>query len=333
MKVLVVRFSSIGDVVLTTPVVRALKEQRPDCEIHYITKKPFKSLLEHNPHISKVYTFQKSVKEILPELKGERYDQIIDLHHNLRSVLLSLYLGVKASRFRKLNVRKWLLVNLKWKVMPELHVVDRYFRAVASLGVKNDQKNGELFLRPEDHVDVNQNLGVDVSGYLAIAIGAQFATKRMPSELLVKALSKIDTPVVLCGGESDTELALAIVNALPEKVIVNACGNFTLLQSASIVSQSAAILTNDTGLMHIASCFQIPTVSVWGNTVPELGMYPYFPQDKSRYSLHQAEGISCRPCSKIGFQECPKGHFNCMQQQNAEEIVRETNKFLHLAKK
>lgn len=333
MKVLIVRFSSIGDVVLTTPVVRAIREQRPDCEIHYVTKAPFKSLLEHNPHLSKIYTFKKSVKEILPELKAERYDRMIDLHHNFRSVALSFYLGVKAERFRKLNILKWVLVHLKWKVMPDVHVVDRYFGAVSVLGVKNDQKGGEVFLSKENHVNVQQDLGVDAADYLAVAIGAQFATKRMPLELLIQVLNKIQLPVVLCGGETDQELAAAVLSSLPDKKILNACGRYTLLQSASIVSQSAAILSNDTGLMHIASCFQIPTVSVWGNTVPELGMFPYFPQDKSRYSLHQVEGLSCRPCSKIGFQECPKGHFNCMKLQDAEKIVERTNQFLLLPKK
>ena len=143
MKLLIARFSSIGDVVLTTPIVRAIKEQRPDCEIHFITKQAFKTLLENNPHLSKIHTFQRSFKEILPQLKQEEYDYIIDLHHNLRSVLLSLSLGVKASRFQKLNIRKWLLVNLKWKVMPEVHVVERYFGAVSFLGVQNDQRNGD----------------------------------------------------------------------------------------------------------------------------------------------------------------------------------------------
>ncbi len=325
MKILIVRFSSIGDIVLTSSIIRAIKEQRSDCEIHFITKQTFRSLLEHNPHLTKVHTFQRSVKEILPQLKAERFDRIIDLHHNLRSVLLSVYLGVKADRFRKLNVLKWVLVNLKWKVMPDLHVVDRYFGAVMTLGVENDQKGNELFLGPDDYVDLEKIFHIQPSNCLVIAIGAQFATKRMPLVLLLKVLNKIEVPVILCGGETDKELASEILNSLPDKKIIDACGKFTLLQSASIVSQGAAILTNDTGLMHIASCFNIPTVSVWGNTVPELGMYPYFPQDKFRVSIHQVNGLKCRPCSKIGFQECPKGHFDCMNKQDVDQIAASTN--------
>lgn len=326
MKVLIVRFSSIGDIVLTSSVVRAIKEQRPDCEIHFITKQNFGRLLEHNPHLTKVHTFQKSVKEILPQLKAEHFDRIIDLHHNLRSVMLSFYLGVKAERFRKLNVLKWILVNLRWKVMPDLHVVDRYFGAVTTLGVKNDSKGNELFFGPEDYIDVKHTFEVEPSTYLVVAIGAQFATKRMPAELLVKVLNNIEIPVVLCGGEGDSDLAIELIRSLPGKNISDACGKFSLLQSASIVRQGAAILTNDTGLMHIASCFNVPTISVWGNTVPELGMYPYFPQDKSRYSIHQVNGLKCRPCSKIGFQVCPKAHFDCMNKQDADQIAASANK-------
>lgn len=321
MKILVVRFSSIGDVVLTTPVIRAIKEQCPDFEIQFITKEVFRSLVEYNPHISKVHTFKRSIKEVMPQLKLERFDRIIDLHHNLRSVILSFYLGVKAERFRKLNLLKWILVNLKWKVMPDLHVVDRYFGAVRILGVQNDQKGAELFLSVQDKVDVKHELGFESGNYIAVAIGAQFATKRMPEELLVNVLQKLEFPAVLCGGENDAEMAELVIKSLPKKLINNACGKFSLLQSASIVSQSATLITNDTGLMHIASCFNIPTVSVWGNTVPELGMYPYFPKNKALYSIHQVEGLKCRPCSKIGFQSCPKGHFDCMRNQDAEDIA------------
>jgi ADP-heptose:LPS heptosyltransferase len=323
MKVLIVRFSSIGDVILTTPIIRALKQQRPDVELHFITKESFKCLVEYNPHVKRVYTFKQSVKEILPELRSEKYDRIVDLHHNLRSVLLSLYLGVKAYRFRKLNFRKWILVRLKWNYMAETHVVDRYFGAVSQLGVANDKKAGELYLSEKDKVSVQQTLGVEPGRYLSVAIGAQFATKQMPLELLERVLRKVAFPIVLCGGEGDNAMAEAISEALPQLRILNACGKFSLLQSASVVSQSAAILTNDTGLMHIASCFHVPIVSVWGNTVPELGMYPYAPEKISAYSIHQVNDVNCRPCSKIGFRKCPKGHFDCMRKQDPEEIVRQ----------
>jgi ADP-heptose:LPS heptosyltransferase len=123
----------------------------------------------------------------------------------------------------------------------------------------------------------------------------------------------------------DNETAEKIIKALPNQQIVNACGKFSLQQSASIVKQAAVLLTHDTGLMHIASAFQIPIVSVWGNTVPALGMYPYYPQNEKGFSIHEVSNLKCRPCSKIGFKTCPKKHFNCMNLQDAKAIADDVN--------
>jgi len=321
MKILVVRFSSIGDVVLATPVVRALKQQLPDSEIHFITKKAFQRVLENNPNIDKLFTIEKSISEVIDELKKEKYDFLIDLHKNTRTLALKWKLGVKNYSFPKLNIGKWLLVNFKKDYLPKEHVVDRYFKAVESLGVKNDLFPCDFYIDPKDEVNTGDQFGIPSKGFVAIAIGAQFATKRMPENKLIQIISKIEQPVVLLGGSTDAVQANILVNAFPDKKIVSACGNFNLSQSADLVRQALVLLTNDTGMMHIASCFEIPIVSVWGNTVPEFGMYPYFPGKNKPYSIHEVKGLSCRPCSKIGFQKCPKGHFNCMNLQNATEIV------------
>lgn len=325
MKILIVRFSSIGDVVLTTPVVRTLKLQIPNSEIHYITKKAFKEVLEHNPHIDRLFTIEKSISEVLPALKKEKYDYIIDLHKNTRTLALKLKLGRPSYSFPKLNLEKWLLVNWKRKSMPDVHVVDRYFQAVEKLGVINDQLPGEFYLDSKDEVDLEIHFGKQLKDFVSIAVGAQFATKRIPLNKLKEIISKIEQAIILVGGPMDVEFANQVLAAFPDKNIHSACGNFNLAQSASIVKQSKVLLTNDTGMMHIAACFNVPIVSVWGNTVPEFGMYPYYPNNKEMYSIHEVTGLSCRPCSKIGFQECPKGHFNCMQLQNSIEI---SNKIL-----
>jgi ADP-heptose:LPS heptosyltransferase len=332
-KVLVVRFSSIGDIVLTTPVIRALKMQLPQCEIHYLTKEAFIDLLKTNEHLDKIFTIKKSIQEVTNELRLERYDCIIDLHNNLRSLILARKLGVKRSPFPKLNIRKWLLVRFKLKLMPHLHIVDRYFKAVEFLGVKNDQLPCEISIPTDCEVNTTEHFGMHPKGFIAIAIGAQFATKRLPFSKLKEIIEKLDFPVLLVGGPTDMPLAQELLDTFPNKQLKSACGQFNLLSSASIVRQSAALVTNDTGLMHIASCYNVPTVSVWGNTVPSFGMYPYFPQQKEKFSIHQIEELSCRPCSKIGFRECPKGHFNCMNLQNstaiAEDAVNKAGLFAH----
>lgn len=320
MKILVVRFSSIGDIVLTTPVVRALKQQLQNAEIHYVTKQQFASIPEGNPHVDKVFAMQKSIDELLPELKKENYDHVVDLHNNIRTVSLKKKLGRPSSTFDKLNWKKWLLVKFKINKMPDVHVVDRYFGAVKGLGVLADGNTGDFAIQPSDEVNVEADFGLTPKKYLTIAVGAQFKTKCMPTELLKSIIEQVDAPVVLVGGDTDVELAAELKKIFPE--VHDACGKYSLAQSASIVRQSKKLLTNDTGMMHIASCLDVPVVSVWGNTVPALGMYPYYPNQKEMYSIHEVENLGCRPCSKIGYQKCPKGHFKCMVEQDVNAIVK-----------
>lgn len=319
MKILFVRFSSIGDIVLTTPVIRCTKQKLDNVEIHYLTKNSFENIIAPNPAISKVFTIEKSIDEVVEKLKLENYDWIIDLHNNIRTKSLKSKLKRPSKTFKKLNYKKWLLVNLKKDKMPNIHVVDRYFDTVSHLGVKSDAKPCDYFIEKENEVDVSDELGLQKHNYIAIAIGAQFKTKQMPASLLVKIIDQLKEDVVLIGGPTDVDLATDVV-AKSKKKIVNTCGKFNLQQSASIVAQSKRIITNDTGMMHIASAFNISISSVWGNTVPSLGMYPYHPGN-TKFSIHEVKNLSCRPCSKIGFQKCPKGHFNCMNLQDAEKIA------------
>ncbi len=323
MKVLVVRFSSIGDIVLTTPVLRGLKEQIENIEIHYLTKKQFAPILQENPRIDKIYTIDNHIDELVDDLKKEKYAFIIDLHNNLRTKSLKFKLRRPSKSINKLNWKKWFFVQLKINTMPRKHIVDRYFETVASLGVKNDQKPSEYFISENDEVNVTEKLGVLPNEFVAIAIGAQFKTKKMPKELLVKIISKLKEPVVLMGGAMDADLAKELIALSSNSIIKNACGGFNLSESASIVKQSKRLITNDTGMMHIATCFSVQIDSVWGNTVPDLGMYPYYPNAKGKFSIHEVKGLNCRPCSKIGFQDCPKKHFDCMKKQNVQEIVGE----------
>jgi ADP-heptose:LPS heptosyltransferase len=315
MKILVIRFSSIGDIVLTTPVLRGLNEQLEGSEIHYLTKTKFASLLENNPRIHKLWTIDNSIDEVLSELKNESFDLIVDLHKNVRTLSLKRKLGVKAVSFNKLNVEKWMLVNLKKNKMPDIHIVDRYMETVEFLGVATDGLPCEFYIAEKNNVDL-ATFSLSPKTFVGVAIGAQFATKTLPVEQLITLLSKIDQPIVLLGGPEDAEKANAIIAGLDGKSIQNLCGKLNLQQSASVVEQSSVLLTHDTGLMHIASCFKVPIVSVWGNTVPELGMYPYYPNNPELFSIHEVKDLNCRPCSKIGFQACPKKHFKCMIEQD-----------------
>ena len=317
-KILIIRFSSIGDIVLTTPVVRCIKEQKPEIEIHYITKRPFKGILENNPFITKIHTIEKDVKEIADELKKENFDFVIDLHNNIRSFQTKKIIGKPSSSFKKLNFKKWILVNFKIDKMPAAHIVDRYMQTLENIGIKNDNKGLDYFIPTNDEVMISTLPLTHQAGYIGFVIGAKFFTKQMPIEKIISICKKIKQPIILLGGKEDQDRAAKIEHAIGSNIL-NACGKYNLNQSASLIKQANKIISPDTGLMHIAAAFKKEIISVWGNTVPALGFSPYFPGANSK--IVEVKGLSCRPCSKIGYDKCPKGHFKCMMEIDETQFI------------
>jgi ADP-heptose:LPS heptosyltransferase len=325
-KILLIRFSSIGDIVLTTPVVRTLKKQL-NCELHTVVKKKYAFLYESNPHVNKVFGFYKSEKEVLSELKKEQYDFVVDLQKNLRSENIKRVLKVPSATFPKLNFQKWLLVNFKIDRLPKIHLVDRYFKAVEQSGVINDNLGLDYFIPKKDELEVQKINPAFTDDYLAIAIGGQHFTKILPVIKVSEIINKLNLPVVLLGGKEDLARGEEIVGRTPGKVVINSCGKYNLNQSASLVKQCSVLITNDTGLMHIGAAFKKPVISIWGNTVPEFGMTPYMPGYESNIYISEVKNLSCRPCSKLGHHHCPKKHFKCMTEQDVAGIVAKVNEF------
>jgi ADP-heptose:LPS heptosyltransferase len=321
-KFLIIRFSSIGDIVLTTPVIRCLKKQVPDAEIHFLTKNAFASILEHNPYIDHLHLVKNNLEEAIFHLQKLGFDAIIDLHHNLRSLQVKRGLRkVPAFSFNKLNVEKWLLTNFKWNRMPAVHIVDRYLQTLESYGVKNDGEGLDYFIGPNDRVASTDLPTGHLAGYVGLVIGAALATKQLPVDKLIAICAGIQHPIALLGGPGDAAAGEAIAASNPDK-IYNTCGKFTLNESADLVRKAKLIITHDTGLMHIAAAYKKPIISIWGNTVPAFGMGPYYGQFKVPQLHFEINDISCRPCSKIGHAKCPKGHFKCMQLQNTAAIAQ-----------
>lgn len=320
-KILIIRFSSIGDIVLTTPIVRALKQQLPNAEIHYLTKESFAGILKPNPYITKIHSFKVKLTEVVPQLKKEGFNYVIDLHKNLRSNLVKLQLRKKSYTFDKLNFEKWLIVNFKIDLLPKIHIVDRYFGAVKKLGVKNDGKGLDYFIPKEDEFDLKELPKSHQNGYVAFVIGAKHATKRLPFEKLLETCKKIDFPIVLLGGPDEAVTAQRLVDKLDESIF-SAVGEISLHESASLLKNARLVVTYDTGLMHIAAAFDKDIVSIWGSTVPEFGMYPYLPEGgKGKSEIIEVKNLKIRPCSKIGYEKCPHGHFKCMRLINEDEIA------------
>lgn len=324
-KILLIRFSSIGDIVLTSPVIRCLKQQLPESELHVLTRKGHETLFETNPYVDKTHVYDHNFKQLLPVLDAENYDHIVDLHKNFRSMRVRLALRKPCSSFPKLNLKKYLLVRFKINLLPDIHIVDRYFKAVKKLGVENDGQGLDFFIPDRRHVSLAEAWPFITGGYYAVVIGGKHQTKIFPAEKLIEACRKLDKPVVLLGGPEDAEKAADIVAAMPEKA-VNCCGKYSLHQSASILKQSHAVLTNDTGLMHIAAALRKPILSIWGSTVPAFGMYPYLPTENGLSVMVENQSLKCRPCSKLGFSQCPKGHFKCMMDIDPTEVAVKLNR-------
>jgi ADP-heptose:LPS heptosyltransferase len=324
-KILVVRFSSIGDVVLTTPVIRCLKEQfEGGLELHYLTKSAYATLLEHNPHIDKLHRIDDSITEILPALKVENFNYIIDLHNNIRTKSLKSKLGVKSYTVDKQNVQKWKMVNFGvGREKGVSHIVDRYLETVLPLGIKDDGKGLDYYPPKNDHVTFSNVPDNFENGFTAVAVGAQYDGKKMPVEKLISVCSAIQSPIVLLGGPEDAAKGDAIASELGEKAL-NTCGKMTIHDSALVIKQAKVVVAHDTGLMHIATAFQKPLVSVWGCTSPAIGMAPFRPNEQS--IIVEPLHLKRRPCSKLG-NRCKYGKAQCIQEVDEKQITDFVNSF------
>jgi ADP-heptose:LPS heptosyltransferase len=321
MKILVVRFSSMGDIIYTTPVVRCLKTQLPDSEIHFLTKPAFKYIYDNNPYLDKLLLLKPTLAETIEEIKAEKYDYLIDLHNNLRTSLIKLRTGLKSSTYKKQRIRKWLSLKFNLKLVPPVHLVERYMKAVKFLGVKNDGKPIDYYIKTEH--DLSKLLPIThQAGFVAFIIGATHFTKRMPNEKIISICRKIDSPIVLLGGNDVKGNGDIIANTIGSN-IYNACGVTSLDESVYLVSKAKRVLGFDTGLTHIAEAFDKPIASIWGGTVPELlGVQPYMVKDTEVIGIN----LPCRPCSKFGLEKCPLGHFKCMNNIPEQTVIDFANR-------
>lgn len=307
----------MGDIIYTSPVIRCLKNQLDDVEIHYLTKPAFKYLLDHNPYLNKLHLLEEKLSNTVQKLKTEKFDYVIDLHNSLRSNLLKLQLGVKSSTFKKERIKKWLAINWKINLIKPNHLVDRYLKTVAFLGIKNDNLPIDYFL-PKDAKSIDQIIPDNFKQpYIAFVIGATHFTKRMPNGKIIELCKKLNFPIILLGGKDVKSNAKTIQDAQSNK-IVNLVGKISLDESVTVVKNAAFVIGFDTGLTHIAEAFNKKLITIWGSTVPELlGVQPY------QVSQHFEAGVelNCRPCSKFGLSACPKGHFKCMNDIDLQTIT------------
>jgi lipopolysaccharide heptosyltransferase II len=319
-KILVIRLSSLGDVLLTTPVLRALKQKFRMSEIHFLVRPQFAEAVRYNPNILIIHEYDpKKTDETKRFLEAERFDLIIDLQNNFRSRFITSGLKMTVLRFSKPTFKKWLLVNLKINLLKEMkNIPQRYSETVENLQLDSDGL--DLFL-PE-------NLGSELKNdknYIGLCPGAQHFTKRWPKEYFIELgniLIKNNYQVVLFGGKSDIEICSEISAGIGN--CINLQNENELFKIAAGMKKCKLIISNDTGLMHVASAMNVPVISIFGSSVKEFGFIPC----NVKSLVLENNAINCRPCSHVGKSVCPKKHFKCMNEINAPYVFDQIKSFI-----
>ena len=332
MKILIIRFSSIGDIVLASPVLRCVKKQLPDAELHFLTKLSYKIVTAQNPYVDKFFYYDDNMPELLVRLKAENYDHVIDLHNNIRSNKIKRSLKKEASTIEKLNWEKFLLTQLNIDIMPDRHITQRSLDTVLPLGVKYDGGGLDYFIAKKDEVKDSDIPTGHLAGYIVIVIGATYFTKKFPAHKVSELCAKIDHPIMLLGGKEDMETG-EMIAAQDSIKIYNACGKFNISESANLIKKSKLVISNDTGMQYIACAFKRPVIALWGGTSPALDVEPYYGGNFMRQQQtppyeNIVLNLRCQPCSKYGLHKCPLEHFHCMEKISTDMIAEKVRERL-----
>ena len=344
-KTLVIRFSSVGDITLSSLFLRAFRTRFPQCDVDYVVKEEYADLIRHDPNITHVLEFPAGgtfadLHRLRRRITAERYDLVVDLHDSLRS----RYLCLGTTRVLRINKRKLariLLVKFKWNVYKRTSgapsVAERYVEAVEKLGVVNDGKGLDLFLTPEvvekAQAALRQEGITPGTPLIGIAPSARHWNKMWLKERFAEVGATLahehQAGVALFGsGEEEearcNEIAAELHMRAPGRPIANLAGKLTLLQTAAAMDSCAVVITNDSGLMHLAAARKRKVVAIFGPTVRELGFFPYGTQSV----VVEVSGLDCRPCTHIGLPSCPRGHFKCMRDISAQQVVASAQRMM-----
>ncbi len=314
--ILIIRLSSLGDIILTTPLLRELRRKYPDARIDFVVRKEYADIVQKFPWLSSIYILDTSkgteeIQRLRAELNQNNYHHILDLHNNFRSIKLRKGLGEKIHVINKRTFKRWLLVKAKANLLKnEPDIVGRYFETAEELGI-TDSKLGATFGKEYEKLSIKK---------VALCPGAKHWNKRWLPEYyaaIAKALIATGYHIDLFGSIDETEYVHAIASQLPQDKITNLCGKLTLADLPERIAQCSLAITNDSGLMHVVSAVDIPTIAIFGPTVRELG---FMPRNKN-VTIVENLNLNCRPCTTIGLDHCPKGHFKCMKEITPEVIL------------
>jgi heptosyltransferase-2 len=329
MKCLVIIESSFRHLLLATPLIRCLKQQLQHSMVHIVIKETLKEVLAHHKYIDASYFFKKSPAELITTLQEEAYDKIIDLQNDSESKKLCKALKLPALAVSQHRFQKFVLTNLKWNVMPDGHVVDQYFKTISTLGVKNDGKGLDFFISPHEETKQSDIPASHHAGYIALAIGSTHPTNKLSTYKLQEISQEVQHPIIIIGDKMDYSEGDAVAQVDPIK-IYNACGKFTLQENADLLLKSRMVITYDSDYMQLAAALKKPIITIWGSTTPSLLKYVYYGDNYSIIKSNdvQVEGLWCRPCTTVGKERCPQGHFKCMKMIDVQKLVMQVHQYL-----
>jgi lipopolysaccharide heptosyltransferase II len=337
-RTLIIRFSSIGDILLSSLLVRVLRTRFPGSVIDYVVKSEYADLVRHNPHLTGVIPFPmngglRELREMRNAIRSNRYDLIVDIHESLRSRFLCWgFPGVV--RIHKRKLARFLLVNAHWDVYEWFggapSVAERYLEPVQRLGIANDGAGLEVFFPPTAATIAEKYLldaGVSPrSAIIGICPSARHNNKMWIKERFAETASSLarehQATVVLFGSGSHEKTHCQEVKSLierqaPDVLVMNLAGQCSLLETAAMMDYCSVVVTNDTGLMHLAAARKRKVVAIFGPTAREFGFFPY----GTTSTVVENTSLSCRPCTHIGLPECPQRHFKCMKDIQAAQVI------------
>jgi len=325
MKILVIRFSSLGDVLLTTPIVRSIRKNYPSAEIHFLTKKEFAPILENNPNINQIIKYDNKNDRFIDIIKliaNNQYDLIIDLQSKLNSFLIKLFAGnSKHVTYNKRHFYRWRLTHksLSKNLAPIKSTVSLYSTVLDKLGIKLDAEKLDIFL-PKNQDEIYSTFRIPHSEFrISISPGASHFTKQYPADyysyLINMITDKLNAQIILLGSKNEKKLTAQIANGCKKKIL-DLAGETDIMDMAVIIKNSELFISGDCGPMHIAAALNIPQIAIFGPTHPKLGFAPI-----NTNAVIIQKDLSCRPCSLHGREKCPKTHFKCMKDIKPEEIL------------
>ncbi|MEG8946550.1 lipopolysaccharide heptosyltransferase II [Rosettibacter firmus] len=323
-KILIIRLSSLGDILLTTPVIRALKKKYPESSIDFLVKSQYSDVIKYNPYLNKIYEYNSSnLKVLITQLKQNEYELIIDLQNNFRSRLITFQLKSPAYHFKKLSLKKFLLVKFKINLFNKTKTIpERYAETYPQ--IKLDENGLDLFIPSEIENEIDTNFSnAQVIGFCP---GSRHFTKRWPSEYFVELGNKLAEDgyqIFILGGKNDKEICAEISKKIQNSI--NLQNDDEILKTAVYMKKCKAIVTNDSGLMHTASAIGLPVLVLFGSSVKEFGFTPY----KVKNIILENNSLSCRPCSHIGKEKCPEKHFKCMKDLTPDLVYQTLKKLMN----